>query len=113
MTEFPRFGPAPKLADAAVIRRLDINDIATMRRLHVSSFARLAGPTYTEFETRAVVSMLLADTYSDARYAAMSRGCILGAEYQGRLVGTVEWTDPSSPNAAVAINQLFVDPLFT
>lgn len=95
------------------VRPLDVNDIASVRRLQISSFLALAASDLSDEEAVAYQSMVVSPVYTHERFRATERGELLGALHDGRLIGTIEWRRaPNGPDLA-QLRGLFVDPLFT
>lgn len=109
----PGGGPRRHFADAVDVRPLDVNDIASVRRLQISSFLALSAVDLTDAELAAYQSFVVSPTYTSDRFRATERGELLGALHDGRLIGTVEWRRAPNTGRAAQIRGIFVDPLFT
>ena len=100
-------------ADAIDVRPMDVNDIASVRRLQISSFLALTSADLTPAAAIAFQTRVVSDAYTRDRYRATQRQELLGAIHDGRLIGTVEWGRPPNDNRTARIRGIFVDPLFT
>jgi GNAT superfamily N-acetyltransferase len=109
----PGGGPRRHFADAIDVRPLDVNDIASARRLQISSFLALAAPDLSDAEAAAFQAFVVSPAYTSERFRATERGELLGALHDGRLIGTVEWRRAPNTARAAQIRGIFVDPLFT
>ena len=104
--------PRRYFAEAIAVQPLGVNDIASVRRLQISSFLSLAAVDLTEAEADAYQVDAVSDAYTVERYQASQRGELLGAFHDGRLIGTVEWLRSAPSSTAAQIRGVFVDPLF-
>jgi ribosomal protein S18 acetylase RimI-like enzyme len=109
----PGDGQRRHFADAVDVRPLDVNDIASVRRLQISSFLALAASDLSDEEAIAYQSMVVSPAYMHERFRATERGELLGALHDGRLIGSIEWQHAPNATNLAQIRGPSVDPLFT
>lgn len=101
------------LRDALMFRDLGVNDLAPLRRLHVSSFRKAAGSFFTDAELDAYESLVLSEDYTADRYRATRQHELIGAHHEDILIATGEWARASGPQVIAQIRGVFVSPFFT
>lgn len=101
------------LPDAMMIRDLGVNDLAPLRRLHITSFRTAAGSFFTDAELDAFESLVLSQDYTADRYRATLQHELIGALHEDILVATGEWARASGPQVIAQIRGVFVNPFFT
>ena len=97
------------LGAKASIRRVTIDEMASVRHVHGNSFRVYAGPYLTAEETAAFLSYIQSPRYTDD----LMRSEVYGAVIEGQLVGTAAWRAGDDQGASARISAVFVDPLFT
>lgn len=102
----------PSLADGIVIRDLTVDDIASLRRLHIASFRKLASSHFNEEEIAAFEHYAMSQSFASERNEGVLEKSLIGAVRDGRLVGTGEWARSTGPAVMAQIRAVFVDPFF-
>jgi GNAT superfamily N-acetyltransferase len=109
MTEFPRFGTAAALAAFAELRRIDIDQLSTVRYIHASALRLQAAHMLSEDEIAAFTAHVYTSVYAEA----LLRQTLVGAFVDGELVGTAGWTVADDSGSGVRVRSVYVRPLFT
>lgn len=102
-----------EIASAAEIRPIGPDDLAEVRSLQAASFRLLAAQAFTEEETVAFTDHVYSLPYTEALSDAIRRHQLLGAWFDGRLVGTSGWIASEGSALAARIRWVYVQPLFT
>ncbi|MCL4767357.1 MAG: GNAT family N-acetyltransferase [Hyphomicrobiaceae bacterium] len=102
-----------EIASAAELRPIGPDDLADVRSLHATSFRLLAGQSFTEGEIAGFTAHVYGFSYTDALSEAIRRQQLLGAWYDGELIGTAGWVAGDGNASAARIRWVFVRPLFT
>jgi GNAT superfamily N-acetyltransferase len=96
-----------------VVRALQINDIAAVRRLEFRSVRALAAYDLTDEELSGYEHWTNSHAYMAGRHDATERGELLGAFHDERLIGSAEWKRSTTAHLTAQLRSLHTDPLFT
>ena len=113
MTEIARFEPSAGSASAAELRPIGLDDLASVRYIHASSFRMLAAQHYSPEDIDAFTGYVYGVSYTDALAAALQREQLYGAWLEGELVGTAGWASADDGRPIARLRFIFVRPLFT
>jgi GNAT superfamily N-acetyltransferase len=113
MTELARSGLSAGAAGAAEIRPIGLDDLASVRYIHATSFRMLAAQHYSPDDIEAFTEHVYAVPYTDALAAALHRQQLYGAWLEDELVGTAGWSSAEDGGTTARLRYVFVRPLFT
>jgi GNAT superfamily N-acetyltransferase len=113
MTEIARFGQSAGPASAAEFRPIGLDDLASVRYIHASSFRMLAAQHYSPEDVDAFTEYVYGVDYTDALAAALHREQLYGAWLEDELVGTAGWASADDGRPVARLRFIFVRPLFT
>jgi GNAT superfamily N-acetyltransferase len=113
MTEIARFGPSAAPASAAELRPIGLDDLASVRYIHASSFRMLAAQHYSPEDVDAFTEYVYGVSYTDALAATLHREQLYGAWLENELVGTAGWASADDGRPIARLRFIFVRPLFT
>jgi GNAT superfamily N-acetyltransferase len=113
MTEIARFGSSAGAAGAAEIRPIGLDDLASVRYIHATSFRLLAAEHHSPDDVDAFTEHVYGVAYTDALAGALHRQQLYGAWLEDELVGTAGWSSADDGRTAARLRYIFVRPLFT
>jgi GNAT superfamily N-acetyltransferase len=113
MTEIARFGSSAGAAGAAEIRPIGLDDLASVRYIHATSFRMLAAQHYSPEDIDGFTEHVYGVAYTDALAAALHRQQLYGAWLENELVGTAGWSSVDDGGPMARLRYIFVRPLFT
>ena len=96
------------IAETVNLKPITLDDLASVRYVHKSSFHSIAGIQHTEEEIQAQTDMVYSKTYVDMVLANNTYCAWIGDE----IVGTSGWCPANDRNSVARINMIFVHPLF-
>ncbi|PPD28864.1 MAG: hypothetical protein CTY20_08465 [Hyphomicrobium sp.] len=85
-----------------------LDDLSSVRYVHITAFRSLVAPSLTERETEAWLVQFYQPAYTERLIGTSLLGAWVGRE----LVGTAGWTPHASAAATARIDDLFVHPMF-
>lgn len=97
------------IADAAVIRRMAVEDASTVRYVHETAFKAQAAHLLTEQQVAAFLQQVRAPQYFEALLATVAFVALVNDQ----VVGTATWTPGDDSGASARIGAVFVDPIFS
>jgi N-acetylglutamate synthase-like GNAT family acetyltransferase len=101
--------PKPSIAEAAIIRRLSVDDFSTVRYVHTAAFKAQTAPLLADEEIKAFFTQVTTPGYIDALMAIHAYVACVG----GQVVGTGAWTAGDDSGASARISSVFIDPMFS
>jgi len=103
----------PSFAGDLIIQALDLNDIATVRRLQIAACRAAPADLVLQAQMDAFSAWAHSPEFAQTLYEATQRKELIGAYHAGQLIGTAEWMN-NAPSAETAqIRGLFIDPAFS
>jgi GNAT superfamily N-acetyltransferase len=90
------------------IRRVDLDDYAEVRHLHVRAMRSQSGDALSDAEVAAFVDFVGSPPYSDHLRAEE----VHGAFVDGQLIGTASWLANSDDGETARVASVFVHPMF-
>lgn len=98
-----------EIANFVKLRPAGVDDIASIRYVHASSFRILAAEQHTEEEIDAYVELINSPTYTDELF----RADLTVAWLDDEIIGTAGWSPADDSGKTARIRKVFVRPLFT
>jgi GNAT superfamily N-acetyltransferase len=99
---------ARTIADAAVVRRMAVEDASTVRYVHERAFKAQTAHLLTEQEVASFLLQVRSASYIETLMNTQAYVAVVN----GQVVGTATWTAGDDSGAAARIGAVFVDPLF-
>jgi putative acetyltransferase len=96
------------LSACVTLRPVGVDDVSSVRHVHVSSFQVLSGEHHTQEETAAFADMIRRPEYG----REVLNNNVYGAWIDGQIVGTAGWCPGDNRCRTARIRQVFVEPLF-
>lgn len=101
--------PFARPADQVTIRRVGMDDWASVRYVHATAFRILAGSDCEPAEVEAFAAHVRTQDYADR----LQSEDLYAGWLDGELVGTAGWIPADDSGALARITSVFVRPLFT
>ena len=112
MTETARQQHETVFAQAARLRPVTIDELASVRYLQIMAIRRLAVSHLAESELAAFCAYINSDPYSDRLADQVRTGRLLCATLMDEIVATAGWIPASDSGANARLMAVFVSPLY-
>lgn len=104
--------PTPSLAQAATLRQVSVDELSSVRHLHVAAVRQLASGHLSETEIEALSTYLRSEQYTERLIEAVRNGRLIAADLMGTLAATAGWVAANDAGATARIMALCVSPLY-
>lgn len=105
--------PQAALVQAASLRQVVIDELSSVRHLHVTAMQQLAAQHLSETEVAALIAYIRSEQYTARLIEAVRNGRLIGAELMGALAATAGWVAANDAGATARIMAVCVSPLYS
>ena len=117
MTDRARHDPpvtpaGTSFASAALLRPITIDELSTVRHLHLMSARRLSASHLSEAELQAFCDHINSDPYTDRLIDQVRQGRLIAATLMDEIVATAGWIPANDSGATARMMAIFVAPLY-
>ena len=117
MTDRARHDPpvtpaGTSFASAALLRPITIDELSTVRHLHLMSARRLSASHLSEAELQAFCDHINSDPYTVRLIDQVRQGRLIAATLMDEIVATAGWIPANDSGATARMMAIFVAPLY-
>ena len=104
--------PPTSLAQQAKLRTVGVDELSSVRHLHVAAVRQLAAAHLSEGEAEALATYMRSEAHTERLIEAVRNGRLLGADLMSTLAATAGWLAATDASGTARIFALAVSPLY-
>jgi len=105
--------PQASLVQMAKLRQVGIDELSSVRHLHVAAARQIAAAHLSEAEADALAGYMRSEHHTERLVEAVRNGRLIAADLMGTLAASAGWVAANDASATARIFGLAVSPLYS